>query len=269
MRTVLIGAGNLATHLGLALKQSGFQMVQVYSRTHESASALASSLQCPCTVSLHEILPDAQFYVFAVRDAVLEELSQQLAQVLPSECPEKQGANALFVHTSGSMSLNVLPFRRRGVFYPMQTFSKERQVDFSSIPVFVESPTDEAFLFELARRVSRKVMVLNESQRGILHVAAVFACNFTNHMYHLSASLLESHGIPFEVMLPLIDETARKVHELTPPAAQTGPAVRYDTNVMQRHQERINDPAMKQIYKLLSDNIHDKLRSHENKGPLL
>lgn len=268
MRTVLIGAGNLATHLGEALKQTDFQIVQVYSRTQESASALAARLQCSYTSSINELVADAQFYVFAVRDAVLEEVAQRVCASLQTASPavseSGEGIDALFVHTAGSMSLDVLPFRRRGVFYPMQTFSKERQVDFSVIPLFVESPTDERLLLGLAQRVSRQAMVLEETRRRYLHVAAVFACNFTNHMYDLSATLLESQGIPFQVMLPLIDETARKVHELPPREAQTGPAVRYDTNVMQRHQDCIKDPAMRQIYKLLSDNIHDKLRSDKD-----
>lgn len=267
MKIVLIGAGNLATHLGKAFKQAGMQVVQVYSRTLESASSLATCLHCDSTASVDEITTDAELYVFALRDSVLEEVAQRVMvrmQNVSSGALPAAGADALFVHTAGSMSMHVLPFRRKGVLYPMQTFSKEQEVDFSVIPVFVESPTDASLLLDLARRVSRKAMLLDEAQRKHLHVAAVFACNFTNHMYHLGASLLKEYGIPFEVMLPLIDETARKVHRLSPKEAQTGPAVRYDTNVMQRHIESLSDPVMKQIYKLLSEDIHDKLRPQEN-----
>lgn len=263
MKTILIGAGNLATHLGHALRKVGVPIVQVYSRTPESASALATRLQCAYTTKVEEISAEAELYVFAVRDAVLEEVAQKVNAHLTQSATDTSfatGANALFVHTAGSMSMNALPFERRGVCYPMQTFSKEREVDFSEIPVFVESQTDAPLLLQLAQRLSKRSMMLDEEKRKYLHVAAVFACNFTNHMYDLCATLLESHGIPFEVMRPLIDETARKVHTLTPHEAQTGPAVRYDTNVMQRHLECISDPTMKQIYKLLSESIHDKLR---------
>ena len=166
--------------------------------------------------------------------------------------------------SAGSLSVEILPASRRGVFYPLQTFSKERDVDFRQIPVFVESPTDEALLMSLGEQISNRVLSLDSENRRLVHLAAVFACNFTNHMYDLSARILAGHGIPFSVLLPLIDETARKVHELPPCEAQTGPAVRFDQNVMQKHLDLLEDEGMKQLYKILSESIYDKLRPDED-----
>ena len=264
----LIGAGNLATHLGPALQAAGHHIVQVYSRTEGSASALAARLACGWTTDVAGITPRAEFYVFSVRDAVLGELAGQVNAHLRSlDRPggeRQEGADALFVHTAGSIPVDVLPTARRGVLYPMQTFSKQRPVQFSEIPVFVESATDEALLLSLASQLSDRPCVLDGQRRRSLHLAAVFACNFVNHMYDLSDRILSDVGIPFEVMLPLIDETARKVHQLPPRLAQTGPAVRYDQNVMRRHMELLADGRDREIYQLLSKSIHDRLRPDQD-----
>ena len=149
---------------------------------------------------------------------------------------------------------------RYGVFYPMQTFSKQREVNFQEVPFFVEAkrPEDVELLKAVAATLSEKVYEASSEQRKSLHLAAVFICNFTNHMYALAADLLEKYNLPFDVMLPLIDETARKVHELAPRDAQTGPAVRYDENVMNNHLAMLVDsPALQGIYKLMSKSIHE------------
>ena len=262
MQIVFIGAGNLATQVSQAFVRAGHQVLQVFSRTQESASALAVRLGCDWTTSFDEVRTDAQLYVISVRDAAL----QQVAVDLYESLSERQngveggtGVNALFVHTAGSMSVDLIPMQRRGVFYPMQTFSKHRDVDFSRIPIFIESVTDYDLLHALASELTQSVYTLNGSSRKYLHVAAVFACNFTNHLYDLSSRILEEHDIPFDVMLPLIEETARKVHSMSPREAQTGPAVRYDEVVMHRHQKMLSDEKMKRIYQLLSESIHDKL----------
>lgn len=289
---VVIGAGNLATHLAPALQEAGHRILQVFSRTEESASALASRLSCGWTTEVAQITPRAELYVFSVRDAVLEELARRVydhlkslsrpgltpslinrdvpaAHTTPSPANRdipaahtihSTGADALFVHTAGSMSLEVLPSPRRGVLYPMQTFSRSRAVRFREIPVFVESPTDESLLLELASQLSERACVLCGERRRLLHLAAVFACNFVNHMYDLADGILAGAGLPFDVMLPLIDETARKVHQLRPRQAQTGPAVRYDRNVMERQMELLPDGQDRLIYELLSKSIHDRLQ---------
>ena len=199
---------------------------------------------------------EADAFIVAVKDAALPSVAKQLA---------KGREQQVFFHTAGSMPLSVFEglSMHYGVFYPMQTFSKERQVDFLPIPVFLEASDDATLSMArmLAESISRHVYVLSSEDRKFLHLSAVFACNFANHCYALSAELLEKHGIPFDVMLPLIDETARKVHELHPLDAQTGPAVRYDENVIRMQSSLLSDsPALQEIYNLLSLNIHRKAK---------
>lgn len=180
-------------------------------------------------------------------------------ELLPEIVAGKEGA--LLVHTAGSIPMSIWEGKtsRYGVFYPMQTFSKQREVDFRTIPFFIESNSSEdtELLKAIASVLSEKVYEATSEQRRSLHLAAVFTCNFTNHMYALAAELLKKYNLPFDAMLPLIDETARKVHELEPKQAQTGPAVRYDENVINKHLEMLADePEMRELYQLVSENIH-------------
>ena len=250
---VFIGAGNLATNLAKALYDNGFRIIQVYSRTEESARALAQVVEATYTTDLSSVVTDAQLYIVSLKDAAF-------VQLLPEIVAGKE--NALWVHTAGSIPMDVWADKvnRYGVLYPMQTFSKQRVVDFQHIPIFVESNSeaDTRFLKAVASVLSKQVYEATSEQRKNLHLAAVFTCNFTNHMYALAADLLEKYNLPFDVMLPLIDETARKVHELAPRDAQTGPAVRYDENVMSNHLAMLVDsPALQEIYKLMSKSIHE------------
>ncbi len=251
MKIVLIGAGNLATNIGKALAGRGHDLLQIYSRTAESAERLAALLHSDATTSLAEVKDGADLYLVAVKDSVLADVARQLAEGHPDR---------LLVHTAGSMPMETLPTRRRGVLYPMQTFSKEREVNFREIPCFVEASEtpDTERLKTLAQTISDKVYEADSEQRKYLHLAAVFCCNFVNHCYALSEKLLkENGGLPFDVMLPLIDETARKVHELSPQKAQTGPAVRWDTNVMEKQLQLLKDkPELQDIYNVLSKSIH-------------
>ena len=250
MRVVFVGAGNLATRLSLEMRKSGMSIGQVYSHTSEHAKILADELGCGWTVVPEDIVEDADLYVFSLKDAVLQDV---IARVKPN--------NGLWVHTAGSMPMDV--FRghahRYGVLYPMQTFSKDCPVDFKEIPVFVEASTPDvlAQTEQLARSVSDRVEEMSTERRRRLHLAAVFACNFVNHCYALAADVLGRDGIPFDVMWPLIDETARKVHRLPPVEAQTGPAVRYDRNVMDRQCAMLDgEPERKALYEMMSRSIH-------------
>lgn len=233
MRIVLIGRGRLATNLEHALLQAGHDVVSINSRTLES-------------------LPlEADVFVVAVKDAALTDVLRAAT---------KGREDQLFVHTAGSMPMNLFAglTAHYGVFYPMQTFSKERLVNFNEISVFLE--TNDAASMErlkmLAATLTPHVYELDSEGRKHLHLAAVFACNFVNHCYALSAEVLKAKGLPFSVMLPLVDETAQKVHELSPKDAQTGPAVRGDQNVMQMQAGMLADiPAVKQIYEALSKDI--------------
>lgn len=249
---VFIGAGNLATNLAKALYWKGFRIVQIYSRTEESAQSLAQIVEAEYTTDLSAVAEDAQLYIISLKDTALVELLPQFVT---------GNKNALWVHTAGSIPMSIWEgyAERFGVFYPMQTFSKQREVDFRGIPIFVESNSEEdtQFLKAIASALSEKVYEATSDQRKSLHLAAVFTCNFTNHMYALAAELLKKYQLPFEVMLPLIDETARKVHELEPRAAQTGPAIRYDENVINGHLQMLaNEPEMQELYRLISQSIH-------------
>lgn len=254
-----IGAGNVATHLSAALAEQGFNILQIFSRTEASARELAEKLSCPFTTNISEVTQNADLYIVSVKDAVLEQVLPQLVKCNP---------NALFVHTAGSVSISVWEglAQRYGVIYPMQTFSKQKPVDFTNLPVFIEAntPADCQLLKALMGKISQKVYEASSEQRRYLHIAAVFACNFSNHMYAICHHLLEKHQLPFETMLPLIDETARKVHTLSPAEAQTGPARRNDENVMKKHLQMLeNEADLAEIYQLISKHInqseYDKL----------
>ena len=234
MRIVVIGTGRLASNLVPALQKVGHEVRVVNSRTLEG-------------------LPnEADAFVIAVKDDALESVAR---------CVVQGREEQVFFHTAGSMPLSVFKgiARHYGVFYPMQSFSKERQVDFADVPIFLEGCDDKAIqtAHAIAESISRKVYELTTAERRYLHLAAVFACNFANHCYALSAKVLEQHGLPFDVMLPLIDETARKVHTMHPVPAQTGPAIRWDENVMSAQKALLdNEPDMQKIYELMSNSIH-------------
>lgn len=252
MKIIFIGAGNLATQLAKALLNAGHDIVQVYSRTMESASELATRAGGAPTTDLGAVRTDADLYIVAVKDSVL-------AEIIPQLCKGRE--KKVFAHTAGSMPMNVFKGMalHYGVFYPMQTFSKNRDVDFSEIPIFIEGNDELTIhtLHILGKTISTRVNELSSEDRKYLHLAAVFACNFANHCYTLASGLLSAHHIPFEVMLPLIDETAHKVHYLTPLEAQTGPAVRFDENVIRSQAALLKDnPLVKDIYERMSMSIH-------------
>ena len=272
MKIVLIGAGNLATHLGKALHAAGHDMVQVFSRTMQSAETLASLLDAEPLTDIAQVRDDADVYIFSVKDSALVQLVAQLCRHEADGLGEDGAVNALrkakkgehervFLHTAGSMPMSVFKdmAQHYGVLYPMQTFSKQREVDFSIIPCFVEANDEFAQkqIEGLAREISGRVYQLSSEDRKYLHLSAVFACNFANHCYAISQELLEEHGIPFDVMLPLINETAAKVHEMMPKDAQTGPAVRYDENVIGKQSKLLeNHPHFKKVYDSMSKSIH-------------
>lgn len=254
MKIALIGAGNLATVLGHALYNAKHDIVQVYSRTMAAAKQLAERLNAVPTDDLETITNDADLYIIALKDSVLNE-------VIGKICPNR--SEKLFVHTAGSMPIDVFRGRteRYGVLYPMQTFSKTRIVNFRNIPVFVEANSISTMqtIIGVAQSVSDNVQELSSADRRYLHLAAVWACNYVNHCYDLAAEVLQKVGLPLDVMLPLTDETARKIHELSPREAQTGPAIRYDENIIGAQMQLMNDnPNARKIYDLMAKSIHEK-----------
>lgn len=248
----LIGTGNVGTHLGRRLHACGVPVRQVYSRRLERAQELAGEIGAQAIDQWSDLQSDAGLYILAISDDAIPAAAGQMQRYLPER--------AFVVHTSGATPSDTLHvFPRRGVFYPLQTFSKERAVDFSNVPVcvFAIRPDDENLLEELGRTVSEKVYRINDHERAVLHVAAVFANNFANHCFQMSYDILTKEKLPFELLEPLILETARKIPGRTPADMQTGPAVRGDAETIRRHLdylERTNSP-YRELYQLLSKSI--------------
>lgn len=254
MKIVFIGAGRLATNLSRALLAAGHDIVQVYSRTLDSARRVADIAGGAPITDLQTLNRNADVYILAVKDSVMPE-------ILPIVC--KGVEQKVFIHTAGSLPMDIFKGMalHYGVLYPMQSFSMERAVDFEEVPCFIEGNDHHAVetVSKLAESISKNVRHLSSEDRRYLHLAAVFACNFVNHCYALSADILSKHGLPFEVMLPLIREAARKVEQMPPSEAQTGPAVRYDENVIRIQSQMLrDDPLVKDIYERMSLSIHRK-----------
>ena len=252
MKTVMIGAGNVATNLVRALSATGIEVVQVYSHTLAHARELADTVNAGATDDLSALEMGADIYIISVKDDAIVNVV--------SSIPDN---GALWVHTSGSIPMTVFEGRRQryGVFYPMQSFSKQIATDFTEVPFFIEAVNDGVALEieALAQRLSQRVFHATSEQRRRLHIAAVFACNFANHLWTLADDVLRDAELPFDVMLPLISTTVDKLKRLSPAESQTGPAMRRDHRVMQSHMAMLDkDKAL--IYKTLSDNI---MKRHE------
>lgn len=252
MKVTLIGAGNLATQLGKSLKKAGVIISQVYSRTEDSARTLGELLEAEWLTDIKALRDEADIYIFSVKDSVLCELISEVC---------KSRGDKLFLHTAGSMPMSCFEGKalRYGVFYPMQTFSKTKDVDFERIPVFIEgnSIETEDVIRSLANKLTQRVIRLSSVDRKYLHLAAVWTCNFTNYCYTVASDILGEHGIPFDVMLPLINETTEKIQKISPKEAQTGPAVRGDRNVMSKQLELMNGKEdLQELYKMLSKGIN-------------
>jgi len=227
----LIGAGNVGTHLAKRLSEKGYRVTEVFNRDKAKAQALAEVIGAVATDQLTEVSPHGGLYLLAVRDDAIAETGRRLSDAGLTE--------GLFVHTSGATPASVLQpyFKRYGIFYPLQTFSQNRTPDFSEIPICIQAslPEDETLLNNLAESIGKQAVSMGEQQRIALHVAAVFVNNFSNYLYQTGQQILEKEQLNFELLLPLIRETAEKVRYLSPEAAQTGPAVRGDEKTIARH----------------------------------
>lgn len=250
-KVVFIGAGNVSTSLAYAFSNAGWCIAQVYSRTINSASALANLYSSNAINSLSEIEYSANLYIIAVPDSSISEI----VDLIPS-------VNGVVVHTSGSTPLSVLSklkSRGIGVFYPFQTFSRSRIVDLSNVPIFVEAGSYDIlnFLTSIGNELSHNVSYLNSEKRLLLHISGVFACNFTNHILALTYRLANENGIDFKVLQPLIEETVAKAFTVNPMDVQTGPAIRNDIVTMEKHLEVLGnfDEQLQRIYNELSLSI--------------
>lgn len=251
IKIVLIGSGNLAQHLIVAFNKAhkhseNIDLIQVYARDEQK---LAHLLPSDKITSSFEALKDADLYILAVSDNAIESVSVQL----PFQ-------NKLVVHTSGAASLDFLDSKnRKGVFYPLQSFSINKKVNFKKIPLCLETQYESDFelLETVAKSISNQTHAINSEQRKTLHVAAVFVNNFANHLFAIGQDLCIENKMPFEILQPLIQETVDKISILSPTEAQTGPALRHDSKTIAAHEQFLKNENQLNIYKILTQSIQD------------
>jgi predicted short-subunit dehydrogenase-like oxidoreductase (DUF2520 family) len=247
IKVVIIGSGNVAQHLLLAFVQSKIvDVIQVYTRNKNNTTLPLDSNKITSNINA---LLEADVYFIAVVDNAIKEVSSLL-----------NFSNKLVVHTSGSAAMNVLDDKnRKGVFYPLQTFSKQKKVDFKEIPICIESQNNKDYelLEKIALSISNHVFKINYQQRKALHVSAVFVNNFVNHLYQIGQDICAENNIPFEILRSLILETSNKIISLSPSEAQTGPAIRNDTETINSHLNFLTNNNQKEIYKLITKSIID------------
>lgn len=256
MRISFMGAGRVAHHLAHVLSQH-HQIVQIYSRTLATAQTLATQVKATATTNIEELNPEIDLVIIAVSDQAIASVISNVHQQLPK---------VLIVHTSGSTDIEVLAqiHARAGVFYPLQTFSLEREINWSDTPIFVEAKSEDdlVLLAELANQLSTRVYSYTSAQRLSLHLAAVFACNFSNYCYDMAKQVVDAQHVDFSLLYPLILETANKVLNNDPKQMQTGPAMRGDQNILKMHEQMLQKTQredLKNIYQLMSQQI---LQSH-------
>jgi len=250
-RVSIIGTGNLATHLAKGMEKAGFLVAEIYNRHLSKAAAFANSLyDAQATDSLDFLDSEANVFFLCVSDNAIATLAQEI--ILPR--------GALLVHCSGAT--NVEAIMREdvdyGVFYPIQTFSPNRKISFEGLPICLEASTEEAeeILESLVKRMKANPFFMSSEQRLTLHLSAVFACNFSNHFYRIAQEVLDTRGLPFDLLHHLIAETVQKAFENGPENAQTGPAVREDYNTMALHRDLLRThPEWKELYVKVSEDI--------------
>ena len=249
LKIVLIGAGNVATHVGNAFNNNGHQILQVFSKQIENASELADKIGAESIDSIEQLNLEADLYLMAVKDDRIAEL-----------CKKINLKDKILVHTSGTISMEVLGVSssQYGVFYPLQTFSKFKKLDLKTVPFCIEGNTPDVsnVLKEIANELSDVVQVVDSAMRKKIHLAAVFACNFSNHMYAIAEDLLKKDNVSLDIIRPLIEETARKAMTNSPEEVQTGPAIRNDKQVLSDHIELLSsNTEWKKIYEQVSQSI--------------
>lgn len=248
----MIGAGNVAHHLAPAILKAGMNLCQIYSRSIESARELGMKTGISYTADVFAIYPDCDIYIFCVSDDALLSLYKSI----------RIKKDAIVLHTSGSLPMEVFKgnARRYGVLYPLQTFSKRRSLEFFEIPLCIEASDKSTFtvLKKLAEELSGNVREMNSATRKKMHLAAVFANNFTNHLFGMAGKILEEEGLEFALLRPLIFETAHKVMLMSPEDAQTGPARRGDDGIIDAHTLLLkHNKKLRTIYTLMSDSIRE------------
>lgn len=247
---VQIGSGNVATHLSKALKEAGHHIVQVVSRSLENAQALGTMLGTSFTNSINQLDKNARLYIISVADGDIPALASALPKL-----------NGMVVHTSGSTPMEALKKTsdRYGVFYPLQTFSKSRDISLKGVPFCIEATDKDVVqtLSSVAQSIGGWPVEMDSQQRRWLHLMGVMSCNFVNHLFHISQEIGQSKGIDFSILKPLVEETISKAFDHGPQNSQTGPAIRGDAETLGRHLEMLEefDGMWKEIYELLSNSI--------------
>lgn len=244
MKIVIIGSGNVAYHLAKAFTQNNIEVSQIFGRNEVELSKISEELNIPYST---KELADADLYLISVSDSAVE----QVSDLIKTE-------KALVAHTSGSLPIETLNGDyRKASFYPLQTFSKTKNLDYSKIPFFIEAENqiDEKSLFELASLISDNVETSDYEKRKYIHLTAVFACNFVNHLFARAKEISDSQDLDFNYFIPLIDETVEKIHHLEPKTAQTGPAVRGDERVLKLHEVLITNEEHRKIYNTMNESI--------------
>ena len=252
MRISLIGAGRVAHHLAHVLNAQ-HQIVQIYSRNLDKAQHLAAQVGAEAIAEVEQLHSDLDLVIIAVSDQAIAQVIQEVHRDLN---------HVLIVHTSGSTKLDVLQqhHARSGVFYPLQTFSLEREIDWSETPLLIEAAfaEDQQLLMILANSLSKRVYAYTSEQRSSLHLAAVFACNFSNYCYDMAKQVVDAQQVDFSLLYPLILETAHKAIQNAPYHMQTGPAMRGDHNILNMHQDVLaagQQHALAEVYALMSQQI--------------
>lgn len=248
IKIVLLGAGNVGIHLCRALQnKENLQLIQWYNRSLNSLEK--ESVPFAVTQNLNDII-EADLYIISVSDSVIPAISKAL-----------EGKKGIIAHTAGSISMEVLgAHENHGIFYPLQTFSKQKEVDFNQIPLCLEANQKENLnlLKKVAQAIGGPIHLIDSAQRKALHVAAVFVNNFTNHLYTIGEELCNAHKVPFSVLQPLIAETADKMRHLPPSLAQTGPAARGDQKILEDHLQYLTKESHQKLYQLISASIQQQ-----------
>lgn len=247
----LIGAGKVAYHLGLRFYEKGYPIQQVFSRKIRKAQKLSKKLDARATNQLRDVKPVSDIYIIAVKDDAIAEVAEKL---------HPQLENALIVHTSGALPSRILkPYSKNyGCFYPLQSFSINKAIDFEKLPVCIYSPQkkNRQKLYNLAQGICPNIYEIDDQQKSVLHVAAVFVNNFTNHLYHIGQQIAEDAAIDFAILKPLIRETMEKIEQHDPAEMQTGPAIRGDRETMEKHLQYLQKyPDWARLYRLISQGI--------------
>ena len=248
-KIVIVGAGNVGLNLLIALYTKGFKLIQFYTRDQNKAKSIHQKYQVPYCTSIEDISPDGDIYFFTLPDDYIRPIAEQVAKIIRHR--------ALFIHSSGSSKDDLLDIDDQdfGVLYPLQTFSENKPIDFSDIPLFYtgSSPLIKERIKKIGNFLSAYVNFADEKLRNTLHIAAVFSCNFTTYLLKLAEDLCLEQGLDFQYLKPLVEETVHKSFELGPVAAQTGPAIRGDEKTIKLHLSRLKGKKKKKkIYKLLS-----------------